>query len=295
VGTLLRDRLAAAYTETLTADLRARGELVAYQEIRRSFSGRIAPAVVVPLVAMVIEIDDISKPPAGDHDATETERDLAARLGSLQAVALALGPTPQVASASAADAEQAGFDSSVADAADLSERTGELIDEDKADDAAERHVDQAAELAATAVSEALRIPRIGDVEVVQIIREYLMSLVENSPLKDTFAAWAGRLTESRAGHKAPPAAEDIVVPDPEKLAAAAATAATSELASTPVIDPGAVQRILGESAMVAAVDLTNQVRYLQEGDGPCAGCAQPEPPQDQPGQDDHPEAPDFGG
>jgi hypothetical protein len=292
VGTLLRDRLAAQYTETLTDDLQARGELAAFRQISRSFTGQASRPAVAALAAMVSEIDDISKPPAGDHDATVTELDLARRLGELQAAALALGHAPPVEQAAAADADKAGFDAPVSDAADMSARTEDAAEEDDEDDATEKLVDQAAELAATAVSEALRIPRIGDTEVVQIVREYLMSLVENSPLKDTFAAWAGHLTTS-AEDKEPPAAEDIVVPDPVKLENAAVAAATTQLAATPVTDPAAVQHILTESAVVAAVNLTNQVRYLQEDDGPCAGCAQPVPPADQPA--DHDDEPVDGG
>jgi hypothetical protein len=292
VGTLLRDRLAARYTETLTDDLRARGELVAFRQISRSFTVQASQPAVAALAAMVSEIDDISKPSAGDHDATATELDLARRLGELQAAALALGQAPPVEQAAAAAADRAGFDAPVGDAADMSARTEEAAEEDDEDDAAEQLVDQAAELAATAVSEALRIPRVGDTEVVQIVREYLMSLVENSPLKDTFAAWAGHLTPE-AEDKAPPTAEDIVVPDPAKLENAAVAATTTQLAATPVTDPTAVQRILTESAVVAAVNLTNQVRYLQEGDGPCSGCAQPEPPADQPA--DHDDEPVDGG
>ena len=292
VGTLLRDRLAARYTETLTDDLQARGELVAFRQISRSFTGQASQPAVAALAAMVTEIDDISKPPAGDRDATATELDLARRLGELQAVALALGQAPPVEQSAAADADKAGFDAPVSDAADMSARTEEATEEDDQDDATEQLVDQAAELAATAVSEALRIPRVGDTEVVQIVREYLMSLVENSPLKDRFAAWAGHLTPE-AEDKAPPAAEDIVVPDPAKLENAAVAAATTQLAATPVTDSAAVQHILTESAVVAAVDLTNQVRYLQEGDGPCSGCAQPEPPADQPA--DHDDEPVDGG
>jgi hypothetical protein len=34
-----------------------------------------------------------------------------------------------------------------------------------------------------------------------------------------------------------------------------------------------VRRILGETAIVAAVNLTKQVRHLQENNGRCEGCA----------------------
>jgi hypothetical protein len=148
------------------------------------------------------------------------------------------------------------------------------------DDATRRLADQAAELAATAVSKALQLPGLGNTEVVQVIREYLSGLIENSPLKDVFAAWAGRI----AGRSAPHPAAGLVVPDPERLKAAAAAETTSEVAKKPVTDPAAVKRLLGETGVVAAVDLANQVRFLQEGSGPCDGCARPEPPGDRHGQ-----------
>jgi hypothetical protein len=45
-----------------------------------------------------------------------------------------------------------------------------------------------------------------------------------------------------------------------------------------------------ESPIDAAVDLTNQSRFAQEGSGPCAGCARsPANPEDNPAEppDDH--------
>ena len=45
----------------------------------------------------------------------------------------------------------------------------------------------------------------------------------------------------------------------------------------PFTDRAAVGRLLAEPAIVAAVDLTNQLRHLQEDSGPREGCARPEP------------------
>ena len=139
------------------------------------------------------------------------------------------------------------------------------------------------------LARALQLPGLGNTEVVQVIKEYLSGLIENSPVKDVFAAWAGRI----AGGHAPGPPAGLVIPDPERLKDAAAAAASSEVAARPVTDPGAVRRFLAETAMVAAVDLANQVRYLQEGDGPCHGCARPEAPADRrgPGPEDHPVRP----
>ncbi len=71
---------------------------------------------------------------------------------------------------------------------------------------------------------------------------------------------------------------------------------TRELAAARVTDPAAVRRLLSEPAIIAAVDLTNQVRYLQEDSGPCEGCARPEPSGREPGQGpDEPEPDIVGG
>ncbi len=286
----LRARLADRYTETLTDNLRARGELTAYREITAAFSLGDLP-VLVPLADLALQIDRTSRPPDGQHGATSVELDLARRLGELQAAALAPRP-PDITQAEATTTLQDGFDAPAGGPDQENQRLAGLDAAEKRDDATERLADQAAELAASAVAKALRLPGLGDTEVVQVIREYLSSLIENSPVKDVFAAWAGRI----AGRSAPRPAGEVVVPDPERLKDAAAVAAASELARTPVTDPAAVGRFLGETAVAAAVDLANQVRYLQERSGPCDGCARPEPPGDRPGQgpEDHPvEPPDF--
>jgi hypothetical protein len=204
---VLRARLAARYTETLTDDLRAHGELAAYAEIRREFGGsRMNPALISPLAGVVTAIDGVSRPPDGQQDATSTDLDLARRAGELQAAALALRSPPV--------AQDAG----TVPAGDTSEQLGDLSTEEKQDARVREQVNDAAELTATAVSQALRIPRLGDAEVVQIIREYLSGLIEFSPLKDVFAGWVDKLR----GGTAPPPARDIVVPDPAKLKDAAA-------------------------------------------------------------------------
>jgi hypothetical protein len=66
------------------------------------------------------------------------------------------------------------------------------------------------------------------------------------------------------------------------------------VAGTPVTNPAEIVRLAGQAGVVAAVDLANQVRYLQEGSGPCDGCTRPERPADRRGPEDHPfEPPEF--
>jgi hypothetical protein len=246
--------------------------------------------VLIPLADLVLQIDRTSKPASGHDEATGVELDLARRLGELQAVTLAPRP-PDIARAAAAATGRAGLSGPGRGPEEESRRLARLDSAESQDDASGRLADQAAELAASAVARALQLPGLGNTEVVQVIKEYLSGLIENSPVKDVFAAWAGRI----AGRSAPRPAAEIVVPDPERLKEAAATAAASEVARTPVTDPAAVGRFLGETAVVAAVDLANQVRYLQENSGPCDGCARPEPPGGRhgPGPEEHPFEPHF--
>jgi hypothetical protein len=284
----LRARLADRYTETLTDDLRAHGELAAYRQTQRAFR-TIGLPLLAPLADLVLQIDRTSRPRDGQHGATGVELDLARRMGQLQAVALRLNP-PDIAAAEAAATRQAGLEEPAANPDAENERLARLDSARKEDEATERLVDQAAELAASAVARALPLPGLGDTEIAQVVKEYLSSLVEDSPLKDVFAAWAGRI----AGRGEPPGAAGAVVPDPERLKDAALAAVGREVDKTPVTDPAAVSRLAAETGVAAAVDLANQVRYLQEGNGPCEGCARPEPPAERRGPGDRPfEPPEF--
>jgi hypothetical protein len=284
----LRARLADRYTETLADDLRAHGELAAYRQTQRAFR-TIGLPLLAPLADLVLQIDRTSRPRDGQRGATGVELDLARRMGQLQAVALRLAP-PDIAAAEAAVTREAGLDEPAASPDAENERLARLDSARQEDQATERLVDQAAELAASAVARALPLPGLGDTEIAQVIKEYLSSLVEDSPLKDVFAAWAGRI----AGRDEPPGAAAAVVPDPARLKDAALAAAGREVARTPVTDPAAVSRLAAETGVAAAVDLANQVRYLQEGNGPCEGCTRPEPPADRRGPDDHPfKPPEF--
>ena len=267
---------------------RAHGELAAYRQTQRAFRA-IGLPLLAPLADLVFQIDRISRPRDGRRGATGVELDLARRMGQLQAVALRLNP-PDIAAAEAAATREAGLNEPAASPDAENERLARLDSARKEDAATERLVDQAAELAASAVARALPLPGLGDTEIAQVIKEYLSSLVEESPLRDVFAAWAGRI----AGRDEPPGAAEAVVPDPARLKDAALAAAGREVARTPVTDPAAVSRLAAETGVTAAVDLANQVRYLQEGNGPCEGCTRREPPAERRGPDDHPfEPPEF--
>jgi hypothetical protein len=255
VAPVLRARLDDRYALTLADQDQAREELAAYLQIPPEFTGPPSQQSLAPLAGLVATIEQVGNVP--------TELDLARRLGVLEAATVATPPEP---------AETAG----PAPAGDRDEQLGELDTEEKHDDDVKEQVDQAAELAASAVAQALRIPRIGDAAIVQIIREYLSGLIEFSPLKDVLA-------------------DHVVVPDPDKLKNAAEAELVKEVATTPVSDPATIKRLEAETGVAAAVNLANQTRYLQEDSGPCQGCTAPVTGtggnDDDHGTDDQPEPP----
>jgi hypothetical protein len=270
VGPVLRTQLDATYTEALAGNQVSSGELAAYQEIDRQLSVP-SQTQLAPLTAVVAYIEEASGSPSGD-DATSTELDLARRVAELQASALALtapaDPSADVTAASAA-----------ADGTSVRKRTDQVAAALQAEEATKRALDQAGELAATALSNALQIPYISANATYQIVREYLSSLIEASPLTGVLTAWAGRVS----GAARPPGAQAMVVPDPGRLDRAAAAALAEQVAATPADGESAAQltaRIedAAGSLVAAAVDLANQARYLAEDSGPCAGCAPPAPP-----------------
>jgi hypothetical protein len=288
----LRGPLKAKYTVALQRELESRGEQAAYEEIDRQFTASTSPSVQ-PLVAIVRKIHSVSSPPPGASDATSTERDDARRLGQIQATTLQLTTMHSVLSAQQTVTDLARFDPPIRNQGDLSYRLDRLDTQQQHADTANRQANQAAELATITVANTIQIPGLGENEIVQIMREYLSGLVENSPLKETFAAWAEHL----GGDTTPPRADTIVLPDPEQLKQSAFTALSQEKHRVQLADPSNTDQAQTltqtESPMDAAVDLVNETRYLDEHTGPCDGCPQPLRPGDEHdrGPGDHPEEP----
>lgn len=284
LATTFQRQMKSAYVVALQRKLEAEGELAVYAEIRSQFTAAAAQPV---LTSIVLKIHDISPPgDASDADATPTETDLAHRVGELQALALGAAPSRALIAAEQAAASEEGFDGPVRDASDVGGRLATVENEQTEANAAAKRADEAGDLAASAVASTISIPHISDNEVFQIVREYLSGLIEDSPLKDTFAAWAGRL----AGAKMPPDADQAVIPDPRRLEQAALTVLSAEVVIVdPSVNDPAFAQAETESPIDAAVDLANQSRYSQEGSGPCAGCvrspADPDNPVEPP--DDH--------
>jgi hypothetical protein len=278
---VLREQIAARYAVAYQRQLEAAGEQAAYAEISRQFTTTTPNRAV--LADIVEKVHDIDHPGPGDDQATATEADIARRVGGLQAATLrATGATSAATSAATAErsaAGDAGLTAPIQGAQDLRARTASLDEQDKREDAAHKRAEQAGDLAAATVAGLLSVPDLGSNEVVQIVREYLSGLIEESPLKDVFAAWTERL----AGALRPPDAEALVVPQPLELETEALLTQLKEVEkdhfATRLPSTG------HESAVATAVDLANQARYLSEGDtGPCAGCA-PDESRDEPGHE----------
>jgi len=276
LGPTLQRRLASAYTVALQRRFEAQGELAAYTEIRRQFTGTAASQ---SLVQVVTEIHDDSPPPPGDDDATPAEEQVALRVGVLQAATLGLRNAQALLDADAALAKQAGLDAPVDGEPDLAHRLGEVQAQDQNEDEAQSSAEQAGDLAAKAVASTISIANIGGNETFQILREYLGGLVEESSLKDTFAEWAGRL----ANGGTPPDADAMVIPDPGRLEHAAHEELASEFAAEgdagEMSDDQAVSNALRQPPIDAAVILASQ--SLQVGSGYCAACT-PSAPDDEP-------------
>jgi hypothetical protein len=265
---VLRDQIAARYTVAYQRQLAAAGEQAAYAEISARFT---APQANHTVLADIVEkIHRIDHPKQGDDHATATETDIARRVGELQAATLLAAHATSAATAEPS-AAAAGFTAPIQDEPDLRTRVTKLDEQEKKEDAADKRAEQAGDLAAATVASLLSVPDIGSNEVVQIVREYLGGLIEESPLKDTFAAWTARL----AGALRPPDAETLVVPQPLRLEAEALM--TQFKAEEKDHFATTLPSTAHESPVDAAVDLANQTRYLSTGgSGPCAGCTHTE-------------------
>lgn len=295
-----------ALTPTLSRQLRTtyeaafqrrvldQGELTAYREIARTLTGQPTSRV---LTALVTKLHDVSPP--DDEEASAIEVENARRLGEAEALALALGPSAALTSKAQEAAADAGISGSAPHPGSLTERAATVQEQEKKVDETGKQVETAADTAARVVASLISIPRLSTNEIVQVVRAYLAGLIEESPLKDTFAAWIERLP----GSHRPPDPEAEVFPAPERLEQAATAQLSAEFSAAgdddPVTDPFVTDQALGkaraEDPLDAAVDTVNQARYAQDQSGTCTGCAVPgNSDENQPGEqppEDNPEEP----
>lgn len=275
LATIVQHKLSAAYTVALQSKFEAAGELAAYMRIQHQFDGGTGSGTFVQVVT---QIHDADSPPAGDDNATSSEEDLAQRVGVLQATALNLASTKAVLDAAQTAARQAGLDGPLNSETDTEGRLAEVSAEDQDAAAEESSASTAGELAAAALASTISGPGLGGHEVVQVVREYLSGLVEDSGIKDTFAQWAGRLPAASL----PPTTERLVEPDPAKLQTVAYNELAAEFAAAgqagDINTDQAVMNTITESPITAAVTLANQ--SIQPDVTGCAGCTPYEPDDD---------------
>jgi hypothetical protein len=269
----LKTHLETRYSRTLAENLRRHGELGAYTELRNAFNTRPAAARMAPLDGMLTHIDKASRPAPNQPADARVALGLARRMGELQAQTLSLSAPPAITEAAVAAAQQAGFDTPLRDAGNLSERITKLGREQADEHATLEQVHQAGDRAAKAIAVAVQTPQFGNVEAVDVVKEYLSGLVE-SPLKDVFAGWVGHVD----GAQPPPPAIDIVVPDGPRLKKAADAALNAQLVGIVITDPAAVGKLQVEpDDLASAVDLINATRHLQGQRGPCHECPNRKP------------------
>jgi len=259
VTPLLRHQIKTRFDVALQRELEAARVLDAYTWIRAGLVP-VAPGsgVLQEMVATIFRIGHLSTGDTG----TATEGDLARRLGRLQATTFTLSPPPETAEAAGDNAPS------------LDEALGRINAVEQEGDAIAKRAEKIGEYLAVAVASTISIPNVSDHEVVQIVREYLRGLIEESPLKDIVAAWYRKIR----WRVVPPPAGEIVVPDAarlEKAAFAELNRATPQSQDVTNV----LTAIRGEPPAVAAVDLTNATRYTQEGTGPCDSiCRLAKPP-----------------
>ncbi len=283
-------RVNAAYEVAFQRELVEEGELAAYTAITTRLASEPRPPVLSQLVAKIHEVS----PPDDESEASDTEKENARRLGEAQAVALALAAAPHLDHAARAAAAADGLAEPVPDPSDLAHRAGDVQQEEKKEDDTAKRVEEAGDLAAKVVASLISIPSLSDNEVVQVVREYLAGLIEDSPLKNTFAAWIGRLP----GAKPPPGAAAEVVPMPERLEQAATAQLSAEFSAEGVDNPvtdnmfvsdPALTKARSEAPLDGAVDIVNQARYARDQSGACAGCSVPGNDGNLPGEEQPPE------
>ncbi len=276
---VLSGRLAASYTVAYQRELLEQGELAAYQAIIATFTGQAPGAGAGTTLARLVRgIHGLSSPGPGAPHATDIELRLADRLAAAQATALALPvpPAPPAAGTGAGGTGEPGHGSGVPQAAGPAAQAAATAAEQDAEEAAHKRVELVRDFAAKLLASTFFIPQVSDNEVYQVVREFLSALVENSRVKDVFAAWAERVP----GARRPPAAEALVDPDPVRLEKAAAAAFDGVLISlgdaAPGTDPGqgdpAWARAEREAPLVAALDMVNQARFMVDPTGTCVDC-----------------------
>jgi hypothetical protein len=250
VTPLLRHQIRVRYDVALQRELLSEQVLDAYTWIVAELEPIALRSGI--LRTIVVTIHSIGHQSPGDKWVA-TENDLGRRLGILQATTLQISPPPPQIARTAGDI-----------APSLDEKLGKLATEEQETDVLLKRAEQIGEYTANAIASTISIPNVGDHEVVQIVREYLNGLIEESPLKDVIAAWYRKVR----WHVMPLPADEIVVPDATRLEKAASAELGRAVPRSQDV-ASALKAARNEPPAVADVELTNATRYRQEGTGPC--------------------------
>ncbi|MFI0900063.1 hypothetical protein [Streptomyces sp. NPDC020983] len=276
VGPVLGHRIREHYTVDRQEELDARGRTALYQQITLRFTG--SPQALPVLAEMLTQVHDRSAPRPGEEQPTASARDLAHRMGELQARTFPLSslfdpaPPSTAATAAGAAAREAGMDAPVAGSADLTARLTREEEQAAAADAREQEAERAAEHAAAAVTAALGNLTFGHGVVVELVREYLDGLAEGG-LGDLFLSWI-RPALSRSAPEPPPSGDRLVEPDAAALRQAADYRLSDALRAAGILpgtDPEQA-RYDGEPPVAAAVDLAARARDVEHGTARCGAC-----------------------
>ncbi|MFI9190740.1 hypothetical protein ACIG0A_15815 [Streptomyces californicus] len=242
----------------------AEGSAAAYREILRQVS--LHPRSVEGVREVIIAVDRIT-PSAEGESVNRTALDIARQAGRFQAGTLAIDAVPE-------EPVPGPEPGPAPEGDDLDAPLGRLAETQRQRAEREERTDRFAESASLAVTRALDTLDLGGNEAVQLVKEYLGGLVEDGPVKTAFHRWG-----EGVGRR-PPEGGRLVRIDVSRLTAVAyeRTAAAVDRA-----DAGLLTfygrfgvGVPAEDASVArAVDLANQHRYVQQGTGPCTGCAAP--------------------
>ncbi|MFH8884355.1 hypothetical protein [Streptomyces californicus] len=242
----------------------ADGAAAAYREIRRQVS--LHPRSVEGIREVIIAVDRIA-PSADGETVNRTALDIARQAGRFQAGTLGIDAFP--------DEPVPGPDpDSAPEDGDLDARLGRLEETQRQRAEREERTDRFAESASLAVTRALDTLDLGDNQAVQLVKEYLGGLVEDGPVKTAFHRWG------KGVGRRPPEGGRLVRIDVGRLTAVAyeRTAAAVDRADAGLLTfygRFGVGVPVEDASVARAVDLANQQRYVQQGTGPCTGCAAP--------------------
>jgi hypothetical protein len=276
----VRAHLRSAYALALHDQLDAQGRAAAYASIQASAAAPTTPAQAPrqSMAAMFVHVREVAHRQASGTRVRDIEQDLAWRIGGLQGRWAVRGTAAPPLSSDPAKASLHRFDGPVASPAELEARVGEVADRQEEGSRAREALRRVTELAAATLANAVFLPGLGDIELLQIVQEYLSGIVESSPAADVFFQAAERRWFHEPPARERPTGVTLVVVDVAPLRFLAANVEVfARLESPPPAAEVATldrseQGWRGEPAELAIVEYVNETRVLEQS-GTCVVCA----------------------